>query len=323
MFGTKRPFGSPYPADYPIMNENSYYLQDTEKPLIEKYAADSRNEIRSCTLSRCAVGCVLRGEKYVYYGDECYRIAPGQLFLLETGDHYVKDVASDEGGYEQIVIYYSAPELEQELLLLGLNYHVAVGNDHSCGECDRYTHALLPFWRATADYFRNLNDRLADRSFLNDPVAVRLKMTELLYLIVSHGDSCLKHKLLNYSDAERDLLRQVVSRNIFSGASIEELARMCGRSQTSFKKDFGRLYGTSPHQWFLQRRLVHARLLLISTDRSINDIGAECMFANSSHFIKLFKKEYGLTPAGYRRRTAAASQAGQPREAQPLAAAQG
>lgn len=289
------------------MDENSYYLQDTEKPLIEKYAADSGNEIRSCTLSRCAVGCVLRGEKYVYYGDECFRISPGQLFLLEAGVHYMKDESPEEGEYEQILIYYSAAELERELLLLGLNYHVSVGNDHRCGECAGHRHAVVPVWRAAADYFRHLNDRLADRDFLCDSVAVRLKMTELLYLILSHGDSPLRQKLLNYSDAERDLLRQVVSRNIFSGASIEELARMCGRSQTSFKKDFGRLYGTSPHQWFLQQRLVHARLLLISTDRSINDIGTECMFANSSHFIKLFKKEYGLTPAGYRRRTAAAA----------------
>lgn len=300
------------------MDENHYYLQDTDKPLIEKYAADSRNEIRNCTLSRCAVGCVLRGEKYVYYGDECHRIASGELFLLEAGSHYVKDVAPDQGVYEQILVYYSAPELEQGLLFLGLNYHVSVGNDHRCGSCAGYRHAAMPVWRAAEDYFRNLNDRLGDRDFLRDPVALRLKMTELLYLIVSHGDSCLKNKLLNYSDAERDLLRQVVSRNIFSGASIEELARMCGRSQTSFKKDFSRLYGTSPHQWFLQQRLIHARLLLISTDRSINDIGAECMFANSSHFIKLFRKEYGLTPAGYRRRTAADRQAAADPEPQPL-----
>lgn len=302
------------------MNENRYSLQDTERPLIEKYAADSRNEIRSCTLSRCAVGYVLRGEKYVYYGDECCRIAAGELFLLEAGAHYVKEAASDEGGCEQILVYYSASDLEQGLLFLGLNYHVPVGDDrdHRCAACARYRHAVVPSWRAAEDYFRNLNDRLADRDFLHDSVAVRLKMTELLYLIVSHGESCLRHKLLDYSDAERDLLRQVVSRNIFSGASIEELARMCGRSQTSFKKDFGRLYGTSPHQWFLQQRLVHARLLLISTDRSINDIGAECMFANSSHFIKLFKKEYGLTPAGYRRRTAADRQSAADPAPQPL-----
>jgi AraC-like DNA-binding protein len=45
-----------------------------------------------------------------------------------------------------------------------------------------------------------------------------------------------------------------------------------------------------------------ARLLLISTNKPISQIGAECRFPNSSHFIKLFRKEFGTTPAIYRRR---------------------
>lgn len=47
---------------------------------------------------------------------------------------------------------------------------------------------------------------------------------------------------------------------------------------------------------------MQARLLLISTSKSISEIGVECTFPNTSHFIKLFKKEYGSTPAIYRMR---------------------
>lgn len=32
----------------------------------------------------------------------------------------------------------------------------------------------------------------------------------------------------------------------------------------------------------------------------IAEIGIDCNFPNTSHFIKLFKKEYGMTPAAYR-----------------------
>ena len=41
---------------------------------------------------------------------------------------------------------------------------------------------------------------------------------------------------------------------------------------------------------------------LISTNKSISEIGLACNFPNTSHFIKLFKKEYGMTPAAYRNR---------------------
>ncbi len=57
-----------------------------------------------------------------------------------------------------------------------------------------------------------------------------------------------------------------------------------------------------PHKWFIRQRLMHSRLLLISTSKSISEIGNECTFPNTSHFIKLFKKEYQMTPATYRHR---------------------
>ena len=58
-----------------------------------------------------------------------------------------------------------------------------------------------------------------------------------------------------------------------------------------------------PHKWwYIRQRLMHSRLLLISTSKSISEIGNDCTFPNTSHFIKLFKKEYQMTPATYRNR---------------------
>lgn len=103
-------------------------------------------------------------------------------------------------------------------------------------------------------------------------------------------------------DAARDNLQQTVYASIFSDISVEEIAKRCNRSLTSFKKEFFRIYGTSPHQWLIRQRLIHARLLLISTDKAIAEIGTACAFPNTSHFIKLFRKQYGMTPATYRNR---------------------
>lgn len=52
---------------------------------------------------------------------------------------------------------------------------------------------------------------------------------------------------------------------------------------------------------------MHARLLLISTNKSISEVGLECGFPNTSHFIKLFKKAYDHTPVSYRHRHVAGS----------------
>ncbi len=137
---------------------------------------------------------------------------------------------------------------------------------------------------------------------MHDEAAENIKLTELMYLIVSQSDGCLKSKILSNMDASRDNFEQIIYSHIFCDISIEELSTLCNRSLTSFKKEFKRHFYMPPHRWFIRQRLMQSRLLLISTSKSISEIGIECTFPNTSHFIKLFKKEYGTTPAIYRHR---------------------
>ena len=135
---------------------------------------------------------------------------------------------------------------------------------------------------------------------VHDAAAENIKLTELIYLIVSQDKACLKNKVLNNVDTARDNFEQIIYSHIFTDISIEKLAEKCNRSLTSFKKEFRRHFFMPPHRWFIKQRLMQSRLLLISTSKSISEIGIECTFPNTSHFIKLFKKQYGLTPAIYR-----------------------
>lgn len=104
------------------------------------------------------------------------------------------------------------------------------------------------------------------------------------------------------ADSAKESFEQIVFAHIFDDIAINDLARLCNRSLTSFKKEFKKHYFEPPHRWFIKQRLMHARLLLISTNKSVSEIGNECAFPNTSHFIKLFKKTYDYTPAGYRHR---------------------
>jgi AraC-like DNA-binding protein len=103
---------------------------------------------------------------------------------------------------------------------------------------------------------------------------------------------------------------QIVYNHMFKDVSIEQLSEICNRSLTSFKKEFRRHFEMPPHKWYIRQRLMHSRLLLISTTKSVSEIGHECAFPNTSHFIKLFKKEYSITPSAYRSLNLASSEQG-------------
>ena len=272
------------------------------QPKIVKYVEALHSGIESVVLSRYAVGYVLHGTKYVYYGDKRYRISRGEIFYMGVGHHYVENVSEDDAPFEQILVYYTPDELQRILSHLNINYGVHITNGHSCDWCRSRAHVAMQARNSLKSFFRNCNNYLRDELFVEDSVAENIKMTELVYLIVSGEDCCLKNKLLNNVDVARENFEQIVYDHIFKDISIEELSCICNRSLTSFKKEFKRQFVMPPHKWYIRQRLMHSRLLLISTSKSVSEIGTECAFPNTSHFIKLFKKEYDVTPALYRSR---------------------
>lgn len=69
--------------------------------MIVKYVETSHNGIQSLSLSRYAIGYILRGEKYIYYGDKRHRLSRGDLFYLGMGHHYTEDIPEEGHPFER------------------------------------------------------------------------------------------------------------------------------------------------------------------------------------------------------------------------------
>lgn len=273
-----------------------------QQPMIVKYVEALHNGIQSQALSRYAIGYILRGTKYIYDGDKRQTLTRGDVFYLGIGHHYIENFPENGQPFEQVLFYYTPADLQRILLHLNITYGLNISNEHSCENCRNRSHVSMPAWNSIRNFFINTNNYLRDEDFHRDETAENIKMTELIYLIASHEDCCLKSKLLSNVDAAKENFEQIVYDHIFKDISIEELSKLTNRSLTSFKKEFRRHFMMPPHKWYIRQRLMHSRLLLISTSKSISEIGNACTFPNTSHFTKLFKKEYQMTPAAYRNR---------------------
>lgn len=280
-----------------------------QQPMVVKYSDAHHNGIKSQVLSRYAIGYILRGTMYVYEGDKCQVLSRGEVFYLGIGHHYIETIPENGLSFEAIYVYYTPADLQRILLHLNINYKQDITNNHSCESCHNRPYVSAPAWSSIRNYFTNINNCMRDEDFRRDETAENIRMTELIYLLVSHEDCCLKNRLLSNVDAAKENFEQIVFDHIFKDVSIEELSQLTNRSLTSFKKEFKRHFEMPPHKWYIRQRLMHSRLLLISTSKSISEIGNECTFPNTSHFIKLFKKEYLMTPAAYRHRHMATAQA--------------
>jgi AraC-like DNA-binding protein len=82
--------------------------------------------------------------------------------------------------------------------------------------------------------------------------------------------------------------------------SIDKLASEAGVSPTQFRRQFQSWFGSSPREYFNRLRLEEARLMLESSQLTVQEIAEQIGFLSAPHFNRLFKQSFGLPPAQYR-----------------------
>lgn len=83
--------------------------------------------------------------------------------------------------------------------------------------------------------------------------------------------------------------------------TIAQLADLAHLSQYHFIRCFRSAYELTPLQYLTRLRLKQASLLLKKSNVTVGNIVPQCGFENESAFIRLFKKEFRMTPIAYRK----------------------
>lgn len=84
--------------------------------------------------------------------------------------------------------------------------------------------------------------------------------------------------------------------------SVEQYAESLHISTNWFIRNFKQHMKISPAQYLLSLRMVNAQSLLENTDYSVGEIAEIVGYDNQLYFSRVFKKEYGISPAQYRKR---------------------
>jgi len=96
----------------------------------------------------------------------------------------------------------------------------------------------------------------------------------------------------------------IMERNIENTLSVGELAAAVGVSRRQLERVFLEKAKSSPALVYRRLRLERARHLLLQTKAPLIEIALEVGFENASHFARLFRKAYGVSPTALRTSTA-------------------
>ena len=83
--------------------------------------------------------------------------------------------------------------------------------------------------------------------------------------------------------------------------TLTDIAEHVHLSRIYFHNLFVAATGRTPRRYLLERRIAHARQLLMTTDKTLGQIAIECGFSSQSYFNQVFQKELGCSPKEYKR----------------------
>ena len=151
------------------------------------------------------------------------------------------------------------------------------------------SHALLSsFFESLLPYFE-MQDELP-----NEIVSIKIK--ELL-TIIDTVDKRASTILGTFSELGKIDLEKYMEEHFMYNLPLERFAFLTGRSLTSFKSDFKKIFRNTPGKWLTEKRLNLAHHKLTAEKQRITDVYHSVGFENLSHFSFAFKKAFGYSPS--------------------------
>ncbi len=96
-----------------------------------------------------------------------------------------------------------------------------------------------------------------------------------------------------------DALR-FIERRCLEPISLSDVAKAVNRSPAYLTTAIKRATGKTVVEWIITGRLSEARNRLLHTDEMVEIIAERVGYADATHFIRLFRRTYGCTPAAWR-----------------------
>lgn len=251
---------------------------------------------RELMLDQHALVYVLAGTLELSYADQVHRFTPGTTILIPRNQlGRMAKLPADNEPFRSLSILF--PEQLLKKFFATRKQNPAEGKWK--GGLVLEKHPLLEsLFGSLVPYFE-MQDELP-------PDLVEIKIAECLTVL----DACnpeVKRVLGTFDEPGKVNLADFMEQHFLYNLPLEKFGYLTGRSLTTFKKDFQKIFQTTPGRWLTRKRLEHAHYQIAVNNKKPADIYIEAGFENLSHFSFAFKKHFGYNPTEVKRHKLAAS----------------
>ncbi len=218
-------------------------------------------------------------------------IKENHILFLPKDLYVVSDFITDDGTFEAWLFFYD-DDLIQKYIVHCDN---SIRHSHSQPPDSLY---VIPANQQLHNFMSSLASVYGNHQQDDGRQLLEIKLLELLHLLGAHDkahyffNALVDFNRLQYKRSIHDIMESHFDRNL----KIEDYAQLTGRSTSTFIRDFKKLYQETPYQWLITKRMDKANEILSTPGASVKEAASEVGYENVSHFIKAYKKHFGMTP---------------------------
>lgn len=232
-----------------------------------------------------ALGLIVSGKLEVYFSNHKEVSEVGNIALIRRNELVkVLKIPGDDGRPFRAINIFLTQDILREYALQNKipKQERYVGSPIINLTQNRFIRA---YWDSLMPYF-NEPDKFTSKM-------ARLKTNEVIELLLSGGAET-ENFLFDLSAPHKIDLEKFMNKNFVFNISISEFARLSGRSLSTFKRDFKKVFDETPERWLLNKRLEEAKYLLKEMRMKPVEVYYTVGFENFSHFSDSFKKRFGV-----------------------------
>ncbi len=273
----------------PIENIPEIYIEDKkENPDLFVYDFKMTTDVvkTKVNLGMHMFSFLQVGKKQVHFAGSKVAVNKDQSLLLKKGNWLWTELLETEETYYCKLLFFSEKVLK-DFLSKHSEYKETIEEESP--------YFIIRNDAYIASYINSL-DTIAQAPKIFKENLLSVKLEELmLYLLQKYGKNfeLYLHSLVN---KESSSFKKIVESKIHSNLKLEEIAFLCNKSLSTFKRHFIKEYGVSPGKWLQEKRLQKAREILEHGGSKPSDIYLDFGYNNLSNFSAAFKNKFGFSP---------------------------
>lgn len=221
---------------------------------------------------------ILEGSLFVEFNSKKWKVDKNYFVLI---DCYQEHSYYSDIGWESIWIHFDGFSA-RKMYEMSVN---KLGNVFSLDE-------PLPVMNFMAKIYQHFTKKEPVKEVL-----LSKYLNDILTELIIYSPLQIKERQ-RVSTIEKTML--YIQEHIQEELRVEELARNALISPYHFIRVFKKETDMTPHEYIINYRIRIAKILLVESNMSINDICYESGFSSASVFCAAFKKCVGVTPTAYR-----------------------